>query len=179
MDRGPLARTRVKRSPCRAPWTIRWTIGKGKDDPMKRKGPWQALAFAAVFACSVVVWAAEKTEAERAEDAEAAEEERKLEEAGRIPNDGYEFSGGGRLLLSNGVMDPERPGVLGVFRTKARVYLVKVDEEALRGKLAKFNGKMVTLGGKIRNGGKYLVVQEVLSQPGGLAPAANTSPARM
>ena len=76
-------------------------------------------------------------------------------------------------------MDVERPSVLGIFRSGKGIYQVKVAEESLRKELNKFNGKMVTLGGKVRNKGKYLIVQEVLTQPGRLAPASNTSPARM
>ena len=72
-----------------------------------------------------------------------------------------------------------KPRMLGVFRSGKRAYQVKVAEESLRKELTKFNGKFVTLGGKIRNNGKYLIVQEILSRAGGLAPSSNSSPARM
>lgn len=35
------------------------------------------------------------------------------------------------------------------------------------------------LGGKVRNGGKYLIVQAVLTQQGQLHSGTNTSPGRM
>ena len=142
-------------------------------------GKWFVLLLVAGFACNPVLLSAEMTKAEQAEEAEAAEEERKLDEAGKLPEDGYEFMEAGKLFLSNAVMDPARPSVLGVFRSGKRAYQVKVAEESLRKELTKFNGKYVTLGGKIRNKGKYLIVQEVMSQAGGLAPATNSSPARM
>jgi hypothetical protein len=146
---------------------------------MNRSFSWNFLLAGTVLVCGMTAWSAEKTKVEQAEEAEAAEEDRKLQEAGRIPEDGYEFMEGGKLHLAAGVMDPARPSVLGIFRSNKRTYQVKVAEESLRPQLAKFNGKMVTLGGKIRNGGKYLIVQEVLSRPGRLAPASNTSPLRM
>jgi len=143
------------------------------------KGKWFVLLLMVGFVSSPLLLSAEKTKAELAEEAEAAEEERKLDEAGKLPEDGYEFMEAGKLFLSNAVMDPARPSVLGVFRSGKRAYQVKVAEESLRKELTKFNGKFVTLGGKIRNDGKYLIVQEVLSRAGGLAPSSNSSPARM
>jgi len=130
---------------------------------MRLQTPLYSLAFL-FLGLGLSLGAGEPTEKESAEDAEAAEEERKLEAAGLIPDGGYEFEQEGRLALANYVMDKERPSVVGVFNSRGRTYQLKLEKESLRKELAKFNGKKVTLGGKVRNKGKYLIVQEVLSE---------------
>lgn len=123
---------------------------------------------------------AEKTVAEQAEDEEAAAEERQLEKQGKLPEDGHEFTASGKLVLATQVMDQERPGVLGLFTACGRSYQVKLAEETLREKLNTFNGKTVTLAGKIRNQGKYLIVQAVLTQTGSFqATSARSGRGRM
>ena len=131
--------------------------------------------------CVVSVCSAEKTKAELAEDAEAAEEERLLEKQDLLPEDGYEFEQVGKLLLHPRTVDETRPSVVGVFLSRGRTYQVKTDGPSVLKRLNRFNGKVVRLGGKVRNSGKYLIVQDVLSQPGKGAhtPASNSSPIRM
>lgn len=131
--------------------------------------------------CAASMWGAEKTKAELAEDAEAAEEERWLEKRDLLPEDGYEFEQVGKLLLNPRTVDETRPSVVGVFLSRGRTYQVKTDGASVLKRLGKFNGKVVRLGGKVRNSGKYLIVQDVLSQPGkGIpTPSSNSSPARM
>jgi len=133
-----------------------------------------------LFVAAASVGAVERTETERAEEAVAAEEERKLEEKGLIPDGGYEFEQEGKLTLATWTMDEQRPSILGIFTSRGRTYQVKVAREPLRKALARFNGKQVTLGGKVRNEGKYLIVQEVLSQVVPVGPGKNRGvPARM
>jgi hypothetical protein len=109
---------------------------------------------------------AEKTKTELVEEAEAAEEERILRKQGRILDMEYELVVPGRLVLTAQAMDEDRPSVLGYFKTSKQAYLVKLGDESLREKLALFNQKTVTLAGKVRNNGKYLIVQAVLTQTG-------------
>jgi hypothetical protein len=136
------------------------------------------LFLALVVTCQAV--SAEKTKAEQAEEAEAAAEERALEKQGRLPEDGYEFTAPGRLALATHTMDEDRPSVVGIFTAYGKTYQLKLAEASLRKKLEKFNGKTVTLGGKIRNTGKYLIVQAVLTQPGRFRPVSGrSSPGRM
>jgi len=127
---------------------------------------WRYSLLISLLVLCLPLMGAEKTELEMAEDAEAAEEERILEQLGRLPDDGHEFTAAGRLVLAAQAMDENRPSVLGIFTAYKRTYQVKLEDESLRKKLAKFNGKTVTLAGKIRNKGKYLIVQAVLTQPG-------------
>jgi len=117
-----------------------------------------------LFLAGNVAVSAEPTRTETAEAAEAAEEERKLEEQGLIPDGGYEFEQEGRLTLASHTMDEDRPSIVGIFTSRGRTYQVKLAKENLRKELAKFNSKNVTLGGKVRNRGKYLIVQEVLTE---------------
>jgi hypothetical protein len=63
----------------------------------------------------------------------------------------------GRVAL---YVEPQ-DGILGVFTTADRAYFLKAENEKLASDLKKFEGKEVTLGGKIRNQGKYFIVQEI------------------
>jgi len=63
---------------------------------------------------------------------------------------------------------------------QGRTYRVKLENPALGKELASYNGKVVTLGGKIRNQGRYFIVAEILTQAGNFTPAqSNTAPGRL
>jgi len=120
--------------------------------------------------------------AERAltEEEEAAREEALLQAQGKIPETGHEKVLEGKYLVTV-VEGGEKAAIPGVFVVKGHVYQLKLANEELRGRLKPFNGKRVTLGGKIRNQGKYFILEEVLTQPGGAyVPAqAHTAPGRL
>lgn len=93
-----------------------------------------------------------------AEEKEAAEED--AEAVGKDTQSGYEFTARGKLALSN-MDDTQKPLVIGLFAADGRVYSVKVERDELRAQLRAYDGKSVGLAGKIRNKGKYFVVQEI------------------
>jgi hypothetical protein len=116
-----------------------------------------------------------------AEAEQAAKEEEILRAQGKIPETGYETALQGKYLMT-AQQEGQRTDVPGVFVTQGRTYQVKLVEASLRDKLTPFNGKPVTLGGKIRNQGKYFIVEDVLTQSadGAYAPAqSHTAPGRL
>jgi hypothetical protein len=66
--------------------------------------------------------------------------------------------------------DQSNPSVVGTFTSSGQVYLLKVPDPQQVTRLKEYNGKTVTLVGKIRNAGKYFVYREIIE--GGAAPAA-------
>jgi len=138
------------------------------------------LTVAVCLVCALPLWGAEKPEDPRvAEEEEAAEEEERLQAQGKIPDEGHETVLQGKYLVTQ--QDKSRPDIPGVFLAGGRAYKVKLQANHLLTKLAPFNGKRVTLGGKIRNQGKYFIVGEVLTQPGGtfVPGQAHTAPGRL
>jgi len=111
---------------------------------------------------------------------EAAREEAKLKAEGKLPEIGHETILRGKYLSTPNRED-KRSDIPGVFLVEGRAYKVKLQANDLLEKLKPFNGKHVTLGGKIRNRGQYFIVEEVLTQPGGLfVPAqAHTAAGRL
>jgi hypothetical protein len=114
-----------------------------------------------------------------AEQEEADREEELLRAQGKTPDQGQETVLQGKYLAT--APQENRTDIPGVFLASGKTYQVKLAAENLRNKLVPFNGKQVTLGGKIRNRGKYFIVEEVLTQPNGaFVPAqAHTSPGRL
>jgi len=64
--------------------------------------------------------------------------------------------------------DAANPSVVGTFSVGAQVYLLKIQEPQRITKLKPFDGKSVTLVGKMRNSGKYFICSDVIE--GGAAP---------
>lgn len=125
-------------------------------------------------------WSADEAKDPRvAEAEEAAKEEAALQAQGKIPDGGHETVLRGKYLQT--APQEGRDDIPGVFVVAGKAYQVKLALEGLRKQLAPFNGKQVTLGGKIRNRNKYFIVEEVLTQPGGaFTPAqAHTAPGRL
>jgi hypothetical protein len=116
-----------------------------------------------------------------AEAEQATKEEALLRAQGKIPETGYETTLQGKYLATT-PSEGQRADIPGVFVAQGRTYQVKLQDNALREKLAPFNGKAVTLGGKIRNQGKYFIVEDVLTQAadGAYSPAqSHTAPGRL
>lgn len=109
-----------------------------------------------------------KSPEEIAEEKEAEEEEQLM--VGKRPESGHEFSARGRLQLVP-LEEGKIPKILGTFTSDRKTYLVKITNEALFAQLLPFDKKDVGLGGKVRNSGKYLIVEEVLAGSG--TPAAS------
>ena len=66
---------------------------------------------------------------------------------------------------------PSDRGVVGTFNdTDGKGYQLKTASDAVFEKLAPFDGKLVTVTGKVRVNGKYLIVQSIV-------PAANSAAA--
>lgn len=140
-----------------------------------------ASSLVVVLGCMLPLWSAEKADDPRvAEQEEADREEELLREQGKIPDQGPETVLQGKYVITSS-QEGGRTDIPGVFVVNGRAYQVKLGAEALRDQLAKFNGRMVTLSGKIRNQSKYFIVEEVLTQPeGSFVPAqAHTAPGRL
>ena len=65
--------------------------------------------------------------------------------------------------------------VVGSVSGKQGSYQIKLENEGILAQLLKYNNKEVTLGGKLRNAGKYLIVREVIM---GVQPAMSLSDPR-
>lgn len=113
------------------------------------------LAFsAAVFAADD-----DKQSPEQVAEAKEAEEEDKAA-IGKDFAGGYEFIGRGKFrMYAEG--ESENKEVVGLFACDGKMYLVKVENEQLKKDLAPHSGKDVGLTGKLRNKGKYLIVQTI------------------
>jgi len=70
--------------------------------------------------------------------------------------------------------DKNSPKVIGTFTVGANEYRVEISREALRSELEALNGKVASLSGKLRDGGKTFIVQTI--ERGGPPPAAMSNP---
>ena len=114
--------------------------------------------FAALLFCAHAFSAEKKKDPKiEAEEKEAREEDEAV--AGKDIAGGHEFTARGKFVLND--TDVENPVVVGAFVAEGKIYQVKVEREDLRPRLALFNNKEVGLTGKLRNKGKYLVVQDI------------------
>jgi hypothetical protein len=107
---------------------------------------------------SSAVFAAEPTPEQVAESKEAEEEDKAA--VGKDFAGGFEFIGRGKFKLY-GEGESENKEVVGLFSCDGKLFQVKVENEQLKKDLAPHNGKDVGLSGKLRNKGKYLVVQSI------------------
>ncbi|HLX63056.1 MAG TPA: hypothetical protein VKX17_17435 [Planctomycetota bacterium] len=88
-----------------------------------------------------------------AEEAEAATFDKEI----RSPLTGMAFEG---TVIINKTED--QPGILGAFKTADSSYLIKVENEAIGKELQALNSKQISVFGKIRNKGKYIVIVQIL-----------------
>ena len=107
-------------------------------------------------------WEGERKEAEAEEQREAEltfEEKAKMRAQYR-----------GILALQDG-LDDGNPDVIGSFTAEdaggSRIYMLKIENKELIRMLKTLDRKKVALSGKVRNGGKYLLVTGVTDQSGG------------
>ena len=70
--------------------------------------------------------------------------------------------------------DKNNPKLIGTFTVGANEYRVEISREALRSELEALNGKVASLSGKLRDGGKTFIVQTI--ERGGPPPAAMSNP---
>jgi hypothetical protein len=97
-------------------------------------------------------------EAKRAAEEEAAEKSLNGEDSRKTP-----------ILYGKVSMtppDPDKKDVVGTFTVGAQQYLLKLEKEDLRAAVAKYDGKEVSLQGKIRNDGKYFIVMSIFGGAG-------------
>lgn len=101
----------------------------------------------------------EKESPERIAEAKEAEQEDQAA-IGKDFAGGFEFIGRGKFkLYADG--ESENKAVVGLFSCDGKLYQVKAESEQLKKDLAPHNGKEVGLSGKLRNQGKYLIVQSI------------------
>ena len=72
----------------------------------------------------------------------------------------------GKVVLGTDGLDQPGPGVVGSLTlADGQVFQLKPADQALLKKLTPLDGRTAMLQGKLRNGGKYLVVYEVVPTP--------------
>ena len=132
-----------------------------------------ASAFSLLLLLNTTLHAAEKqTPEEKAEAKEAADEDdRAAKIDGEVSDPLKYLVVKGTLTLDESAKGP----VLGTISGKDGTYQIKLENEAVRELLFKHNNKAVTLGGKLRNKGKYLLVRDVIQ---GVQPAVSLSDPR-
>lgn len=122
-----------------------------------------ALLLSPLAALALHAEDADKSDKEKQLAAEAKEAEE--EDTANIGKDfagGYELITRGKFkLFADG--ESENPTVVGLFSAEGKIYQVKVEQESLKKELAPHSGKDVGLAGKLRNKGKYFVVQSIMN----------------
>jgi hypothetical protein len=113
---------------------------------------------------------AEQSEEQTEQEKEAAREAEENAAKAAKPNDSYasESTVKGKVII---FPQPQEEEVPGAFNVGSKIYLLKVREEALKKEIIALNGKTVALAGKVRNDGKYFVVEGI--------PKAEPKPPRM
>jgi hypothetical protein len=87
------------------------------------------------------------------------------------------FDARGKLKLYP-VEDPAKlPEIVGELAAPGRTYLIKLASDAVHAELKPWNGREVTLMGKLRCEGKYFIVRGISG--GGAPPKPKTNPRRM
>jgi len=128
---------------------------------MKRSQLWLALMLMGTLTAPLFAEEAkEKEEALAAEDKEAEEED--TANIGKDFVGGYELIARGKFKLY-GEGESENPKVIGLFSADGKIYQCKIENEGLKKDLAPQNGKEVGLAGKLRNKGKYFVIQMLMN----------------
>jgi hypothetical protein len=127
------------------------------------------LSLVALFGFALPLLAAEKGKKKDPQQ-EAEEKEAAEEDAAAVGRDlpggpgASEFSARGKLDLYQ-VQEGQKPIVIGVFSADGKNYEVKSSDDLIA-KLQQHNGKLVSLAGKLRNNGKYFVVQSIIEGAG-------------
>jgi hypothetical protein len=129
----------------------------------------KVLASAALaLLCCAGALRAEDTQLDKEAKA-AAEEDAKEQAAGEQEQIAAQKIVGGLLAL--GDQGSENPDVVGSLATTAtKLYLLKLADPTLMKKLVGYNGKQVSLMGKLRNQEKYLIVSAIAEATGSAAP---------
>jgi hypothetical protein len=127
---------------------------------------WVGLAILCLGSVAGRAAAVELTDQEK----EAAREAEENVARAAKPNDSYaaESTLKGRVII---FPQPQEEEVPGAFNVGSKIYLLKVREAGLMKELQALNGKTVALAGKIRNDGKYFIVEGI--------PKAEPKPPRM
>lgn len=116
------------------------------------------IPFLILMACGCLV-AAEPNEQERKEAQEEEEKESKLPEVEQIALTKAYM---GTLQL---IKNEENPEVVGQLVTTTGPMILKLSQPTLLKELVPFNQKTISLTGKLRNNGKYLLVTSVVGAP--------------
>ena len=139
---------------------------------MRLRNSLSAVMLAIAFMISGAVLTAETQDEKEAK--EAAAEEDAFNKAGEVEQMAAQKSMTGKFVLTPPTDDDPNPKVVGTFSLGVgQSYLVKVEHQVVLKKLAGYDNKKVTVRGKIRNQGKYLIVSEIMS--GREAPPAERS----
>lgn len=111
--------------------------------------------------------AAEKSKAKPNPEKEAEEKQYQLEEeTDKQLGDSVKSQFDGKVLLYPIDREQPLPEVIGTFTSEGRIYLLKMSDARLLATLAPFQGKDVTLNGKIRVNKKYFIATEVVLSDG-------------
>jgi hypothetical protein len=113
---------------------------------------------------------AAQSEEQTAQEKEAAKEAEEDAARAAKPKDSYtsESTVKGKVII---FPQPQEEEVPGAFNVGSKIYLLKVREATLMKEIIALNGKTVALAGKVRNDGKYFVVEGI--------PKSEPKPPRM
>ena len=127
---------------------------------------WMALIAIVFVASSVTAWA-------QSDEARASEERQAAEEDAAAEKERGDEGGSETVLIGKFYRQKEKeadnPAVFGTYVSGGRAYLLKVENPIAKPYLIKNERKEIKLAGRIRNEGKYFIVEKVIA-PVQLAP---------
>lgn len=128
------------------------------------------IAFLAVFAMAALTFDAQAGAAKKETQAELEAREAAEEDAAEAKLDPEKVKHlfDGRFVLNQTEDAKEPNAIVGTFISKNGSYLIKVESAAVREELKQYHNKEVSVVGKVRNQGKYLIVNSIVH--GGAAP---------
>jgi hypothetical protein len=132
---------------------------------MKKHGMSRWLPFCLLLAAFALPIACAEDDVEALEAEEAAREDQEAAAKQTGDNLGMPEAVMAGKFFMEPAKEGESPKVLGRFVASGSTYLVKIAHEELRKPLAKYDGKEVRFQGKIRNKGKYFVVEQIIEAP--------------
>jgi hypothetical protein len=124
---------------------------------MPHAAPRRLAILAMAFTLGAVTNALALSDAERAEEAAIIAKEDAAAETMKL---GIKTSWEGTLTLTS--ERDEETGAIGTFTFDGQTHLLRVETSVLAKELQAYNGKSVTLTGRIRVNGKYFIAQSVL-----------------